>query len=147
MKATGLLARAIYTALALLLFGAGTFYACMQVLPQFADSYPRLDPAGDGAVIFKISICAAVGVAFSTGLVALTLPWLRHRRRSGRGLRIAVSAVAVVLCSAAFAAEGYGLVVDLLFVGWLTYTLAFTFVRYGILDRARNPSRSSKEYY
>ena len=38
------------------------------------------------------------------------------------------------------------LILDLLFAAWLAYTMAYTFVRYGVLDEARRASSSSRYY-
>jgi hypothetical protein len=51
----------------------------------------------------------------------------------------------VVITSAGFAAEVHRLILDLLFAAWLAYTMAYTFVRYGVVDDARRSS--SSRYY
>jgi hypothetical protein len=146
MTAASLPARIAYTVVALPLGGAAGFYACMLALPEFTASHPHIDPHGDGSGIFKIAICVGAAVAFSAGLFALTLPWIRHRKRPGRAWRIGLSCALVVLASVAIADEGFGLVVDLVIAGWLTYTMAFTFVRYGVIDQARRKHTSVPDY-
>jgi len=146
MKAAGLLARIAYTAVALPLGGAAGFYTCMQVLPEFTVSHPHIDPHMDGSGIFRIAICVGAAVAFSAGLFALTLPWIRHRKRPGRALRIGLSCALVVLASVGIADEGFGLIFDVVIAAWLTYTMAFTFVRYGVIDRARRKHPSAQDY-
>jgi hypothetical protein len=85
-------------------------------------------------------------LAFQSSLVTLTLPWIRHRKLGGRGWRIGLSCALVMLASALIAGEGFKLIYDLLFAAWLTYVLAFTFVRYGVLDVARRRSSSKGGY-
>jgi hypothetical protein len=142
MNGASLPARIAYAAIALPLGGGAGFYSCMRLLPGLTGMYPQVDPGGDGFGIFKLAICAGVAVAFTASLFVLTLPWVRHRKRRGRGVRIAFTCVLVVLASIAFADQGYGLMSDLAIAAWLTYTMAFTFVRYGVLDRARRSSAS-----
>jgi len=146
MSAASLPTRIVYLVVALPLGAAAGFYSSMQVLPQFTASYPKLDPAMDGSGIFRLALFAGTVVAFTAGMFALTLPWIRHRKRRGRGWRVGVSGALVVLLSVAFAAQGYGLVVDLAFVAWLTYTVAFTVVRYGVVDGGRRLSGSVEDY-
>jgi len=146
MTAASLPARIAYTVLALPLGGAAGFYSCMQVLPQFTASHPHIDPHGDGSGIFKIAICAGASVALTLGLFALTLPSIRHRKRQGRGWRIGLSCLVVLLASVAIADQEFGLIFDLVFALWLTYTMAFTFVRYGVIDQVRRRHASARNY-
>jgi hypothetical protein len=146
MNAVSLPARILYTAVALPLAGAAGFYSCMLLLPEFTASHPQIDPNMDGSGIFKIAICVGGAFAFAVSLFALTLPWIRHRKRGGRPWRIGFSCVVVVLASLLFADQGFKVAYDLVFAAWLTYTLAFTFVRYGVIDQARRPSSSSGHY-
>jgi hypothetical protein len=141
MKATGLPARIIYATLALPLSVAAGFYSCMYLLPRLMTRYPQIDP-GDGRGIFNLSLGIGAAVAFMAALYMLTLPWSRHRKRRGRPWRIAASVVLVIAASAWFSDMGHRLPLDLLFAAWLAYTMAFTFVRYGVLDRSKR-SRSS----
>jgi hypothetical protein len=53
----------------------------------------------------------------------------------------------VVVASTGLAADGYSLVYNLALAVWLAYTLAFTFVRYGVVDQARRPSRTASSTY
>jgi hypothetical protein len=95
-------------------------------------------------------VSVAVAAGFMVGLVALTLPWVRHRKRSGRTMRIAFCSVFVVVASVSFAVETYGqrysILYGLAFAAWLTYAVAFTIVRYGLVDDAQRPSSSSARY-
>jgi hypothetical protein len=52
----------------------------------------------------------------------------------------------VLVASVGFADIVPRLVPDLLFAAWLAYTMAYTFVRYGVVDDARRKS-STSEYY
>lgn len=156
MNAASLPARIVYAVVALPLGGAAGFYAVM-LLPKLATIYPKLDtniaaylpkldPGGDGYGIFKIALWVGGVVAFTACLTALTLPWERRRKRRGRALRIALSCVAVVVASAGFADMVHTLIYDLLFAVWLAYVMAYTFVRYGVLDQARRGPASAAEY-
>jgi hypothetical protein len=141
MNPVSLPARVVYTAIAVPLTGVAAFYSCMGILPEFLARYPQLDPDANGYGIFKMAVCVGVGVALTAALLTLTLPWIRHRKRRGRRKRMAFSAVLVVAAAVVFADEGFGLVCDLGFAAWLTYVMAYTFVRYGVIDQARR-SRS-----
>jgi photosystem II stability/assembly factor-like uncharacterized protein len=63
-----------------------------------------------GSGIFKIAICVGAALAFAAALFTLILPWIRHRKRDGRPLRIAISCVVVVLASLLFADQGFKLI-------------------------------------
>jgi uncharacterized membrane protein YfcA len=136
----------MYAAIAIPAGGAAAFYSSMAVLPRLATIFPQLDGDGEGLGIFKIAIGVGAALAFTFSLLALTLPWRRHRKRRGRGWRIAASGVLAVVASAGFADAGYSLTFDLAFAAWLAYTMAFTFVRYGMTDDARRSSRAPSPY-
>ncbi len=146
MDAASLPARIAYGAIALPLGGALGFYASMRLFPELTASHPDLDPNMDGFVIFKIAICLGVAIAFTASLLALTLPWVRHRKRRGRTWRLILTGAFVVFASVVFADQGFRLIYDLAFAAWLAYTMAFTFVRYGIIDQARRSSASAADY-
>jgi hypothetical protein len=142
--------------MALPLGGTVGFYAVM-LLPKLAAIYPKLDsnlaaylpkldPGGDGYGIFKFALWVGGVVAFTACLMALTLPWRRRRKRRGRALRIALSCVLVVVASAGFADVVHALIYDLVFAAWLAYVMAYTFVRYGVLDQTRREAVSTAEY-
>jgi hypothetical protein len=137
MKAASLPTRIAYAAAAFVLSGAVMFFYCMRVLPQLTGIFPELDPEMDGYRIFKIAICAAGAMGFSLCLYELTQPGTRPRKRRGRRLRLAVAGVVVVMASLAFNGLGLGWIWDLLFAAWLTYTVAYTFVRYGVMDEVK----------
>jgi len=144
MNAAGLPARIIFTAIALPLASAVGFYSSIHLLPEFTANHPQIDPNMDGSGIFKIAICVGAALAFAAALFTLTLPWIRHRKRGGRPWRITFSCAVVVLASLFFADQGFKVIYDVVFAAWLTYTLAFTFVRYGVIDQARRSSSSGR---
>jgi len=146
MNAAGLPARIVYAATALPLGAAAGFYSCMRFLPEFTANHPQLDREMDGSRIFKIALAVGMTIAFTACLFALTLPWSRRRKRRGRAWRIGFSGIVVMLASILFADQGLGLIYDLAFVVWLTYTVTFTFVRYGLLDQAKRSSVSADAY-
>jgi uncharacterized membrane protein YfcA len=147
MNASGLPARIGYTVVALPLGGVAGFYSSIWLLPKLAARFPQMDPGVDGRGLFNVALSLGAAVGFSAALVALTLPWRRHRKRRGRLWRFMLACVVVVVGSASFAAEVHGLVCDLAFVVWLAYTIAYTFVRYGVIDQARrSPGGSRHEY-
>ena len=135
MDRTGLAARIGYGLGALLVAGVIGFYASMWLLPWIAARLPGADTDADGYGFFITAIAIGVGLGFTCGMVGLSLPWKRRKRRSGRTRRIAISAAIVVIASAAFATQGHAIIYDLLFAAWLSYVLAFTYVRHGILDK------------
>jgi uncharacterized membrane protein YfcA len=147
MTARGLPARIGYTVAALPLGGAAGFYSSIWLLPKLAGSYPQLDPGVDGRAFFDLALGVGAAMAFSAALLALTLPWSRHRKRRGRSWRITLSCVVVAVGSAAFSAEVHGLVYDLIFAVWMAYTVAYTFVRYGVVDQAGRKSGSTRNEY
>jgi len=122
-----------YALAALVAAGTAGFYASMWMLPKLVSDSAEDD---DGYGIFRTAIGIALALGFSAALLALTMPWKRRRRRSGRGRRIAISFVFVVGLSMAFASQQHRLVLDLLFAAWLAYSLAYTYVRYGVLDKS-----------
>jgi len=150
MDAVGLPARIGYAAVALPAGAAAGFYASMLLLPKLTGRLPQLDPEMDGSGIFRLAVCAGAAVAFAVTLCALTLPWVRHRKRSGRRMRMAVSCVLVVVASLGFTIETYSLpyaaICGLVFAALLTYTVVFTFVRYGVIDSVRKRTDSAGEY-
>jgi hypothetical protein len=143
MSTVGLPARIGYALAALPVGGVVGFYCGIWILPGLATVFPRIDGDIDGYGMFKLALGVGAALAFTLSLLALTLPWKRHRQRSGREWRIAASGVVVVVASAGLAADGYSLGYNLGFAVWLAYTLAFTFVRYGVVDQARRHSRSA----
>lgn len=147
MNAVSLPARIIYTVIALPLGAEVGFRSCMRLLPEFAVDHPGIAPGMDDSGAFKVAICVGVAIAFSAALWTLTLPWIRHRKRTGRPWRIGLSGAVVVVASVVFADQGFKLIYDLLFAAWLTYMLTFTFVRYGVIDEARRRRSSSAAQY
>lgn len=141
MSSKSLPARIVYTAIAIPLGAAAGFYSIMLLLPELVAKFPRLDTGMNGQEMFNLAVSVGGGVAFTAALFALTLPWIRHRKRRGRPWRIAASFVVVLVASVAFADMIPRLIPDLLFAGWLAYTMAYTFVRYGVVDDPRSTSR------
>jgi hypothetical protein len=146
MNVVGLPVRVAYASAVLVLSGVATFYGCMHWLPELTATYPALDPGGEGYGIFKSAICMAAGIALTLSLPVLTLPGVRRRKRRGRSTRIAFTAVVVVVASVLTADQGFRLRYDLLFAAWLAYLMAFTFVRYGVVDEVRRSSAPTNEY-
>jgi uncharacterized membrane protein YfcA len=144
MNAKSLPARIGYAVLALLLGAAAGFYSIMLLMPELVAKYPKLDTGMSGQDMFNLAVSVGAGVSLTAALFGLTLPWIRHRKRRGRPWRIAVSFAVVLIASVAFADMIPGLVPDLLFAAWLAYTMAYTFVRYGVVDDAQ---RRSSRYY
>ena len=141
MSSKSLPARIVYTAIVLPLGAAAGFYSIMWLLPGLVAKYPRLDTGMNGQEMFDLAVSVGGGVAFTAALFALTLPWIRHRKRRGRPWRIAASFVVVLVASVVFADMVPRLIPDLLFAAWLAYTMAYTFVRYGVVDDPRTTSR------
>ena len=137
MSATGLPARMVYAVVALALGGVAGFYAGMWEYPILLLRFQGVDADLDGYEIFKVALGIAAVVAFTAFLVALTLPWSRHRRRSGRRRRLVISGVVGVLAALAFAGLHHPVILDLAFAAWLAYVMAYTYVRYGLLDPRR----------
>ncbi len=137
MKATGLPARIVYSLIGLALGGAAGFYATMWEYPIIVLRFRGIDADLDGYEIFTVAVGVGAALAFTVFLMALTLPWKRPRRRSGRGGRIAASGVFVVVASLAFAGLHHRVIYDVTFAVWLAYLTAYTYVRYGVLDPKR----------
>ena len=136
MNAVGLRARIGYALGSLAAVGAAGFYASMWLLPKLASHAGQDD---DGYGMFRMALGIAVALGFTAALLGLTLPWKR-RKRHGRGQRIVISAVIVVLVSVGFASQAHSLMFDLLFAAWLAYMFAFTYVRHGVLDTSKRGS-------
>jgi Kef-type K+ transport system membrane component KefB len=133
MNTVGLPARVGYAVASLAAVGAVGFYASIWLLPKFVSQAAEHD---DGYGIFRMALGIALGLGVTAALVGLTLPWKRRKRR-GRGRRIGIASVIVVLLSVAFASQQHRVIYDLLFAAWLAYVLAFTYVRYGVLDKPK----------
>jgi len=135
MDAVSLPARIGYAVVALPAGEAVGFAANYWVYPalaKFLMGWPTNPDDGR----FYVALGIGAGVGFTAFVIALTLPWRRRKRRSGRVRRSVFSGIFVVLASLAFAGLGHELIYDLLFAGWLAYLMAFTYVRHGVLDRA-----------
>lgn len=141
MNRTGLQARIGYAVAAFAVAGVVGFYVSAWLLHQYALTPQSSE--GEMYVVFKTAIALGVLVGISAGLVGLTLPWLRPKRRSGRKQRTVVAGVAVLLAVLVFASTGHPLFYDLAAALWLAYVVSFTYVRYGIRDRVRTVSGSS----
>jgi hypothetical protein len=144
MKVPSLPARIAYALMALPAGGAAGFYSIMFLLPQLAGKYPKLDTGMSGQGMFNLAVSVGAAIGFTAAIFALTLPWIRHRKRRGRPWRITASFVIVMVASVGFADMVPRLTLDLLFAAWLAYTMAYTFVRYGVID---DPRRVSSPYY
>jgi hypothetical protein len=137
MSASSLLARMFYAVVAIPAAGAVGFYASLVLLPKLmGQSWYRFAPL-DEQQIFLAAIGIGALLAFPASLLALTMPWRRHRKRRGRVLRAILSAVLVLGVTLSFAQRGHAIGVDLALAVWLAYIITFTYVRYGVLDRAR----------
>lgn len=137
MKVTGLAARILYAAIAMPAAFAVGFYATVWVLPVAGPWFGLPSPPAQSEDLFRLGLSIGAIFAVPAFLCALTLPWRRRRQRRGRGWRLALSGAIVVAASLVFAGEGHKLFDDLLFAVWLGYTLALTFVRYGLVDHKR----------
>jgi len=133
MNAVGLPARIGYAVTALAAVGTAGFYASIWLLPRVVSDTADDD---DGYGLFRTAVGIALGLGFSAALLGLTMPWKRRRRRNGRGRRIALSFLIVVGLSVGFASQQHHLVLDLFLAAWLSYVLAYTYVRHGVLDKA-----------
>jgi len=145
MNAASLPARIAYAVIALPVGGLAGFYACIWLLPLLVKYFSGSDWDVEDFRLFQGALAVGAGLAFTAALLALTLPWKRQRRRGGRRSRIAVACVLVVFTSLVFAEEVRSLIYDLLFAAWLAYTMALTFVRYGIVDSRERRSAAGGE--
>jgi hypothetical protein len=137
MKSTGLAARITYAILAVPAALAAGFCATAWLLPRVAPILGIATPPPQSEDLFRLALSVGAILVVPAFFCALTLPWKRRRQRSGRNWRLGLSAVIVVAASLAFSGLGHRLRYDLLFAVWLAYTLALTFVRYGLVDRKR----------
>jgi hypothetical protein len=143
MRAISLQARLMYAVVAVPLGGAVGFYLSIYLLPKLSVVLTFIDTGSDGRELFEIALGVGTLLAFTAAMVALTLPWKRHRKRRGRTGRIGVTCAVVVLASVSFAAEVHSLVYDLVFAAWLAYVMSYTFVRYGVVDQQRRRSAAA----
>jgi hypothetical protein len=142
MNASSLPARLGYAIVAIPVGEAAGFAVAYWVFPAIEKFVLNWAPAAEDKMSTAFGVGAAV--AFTAFLLALTLPWRRRKRRSGRMRRSIIAGVFVLLASLAFAGLGHGIVYDLAFTVWLAYLTAFTYVRYGVLDRARQTGVSTE---
>src|ERR1017187_499159 len=112
MSLASLPARIVYALIAVPVGGGAGFYSCMLLSPKLALYFPRLDGGPEGFGVFKIALGVGAALAFTLALLALTLPWTRHRKRRGRTWRITASCIVVVVASAGLSVEGYSLIYD-----------------------------------
>jgi hypothetical protein len=143
MNFTGLPARIVYTVVAIPAVGAAGFFSGILLLPKLARLPGDLAINLEANQIFHASLAIAALLAFTAALLTLTLPWRRRRQRRGRRLRASISMVLVLVGSLSFAEQGHPALIDLAVAFWLAYITTFTFVRYGVRDRARRTSRSA----
>ncbi|MGD0798009.1 MAG: hypothetical protein ABR910_09820 [Acidobacteriaceae bacterium] len=149
MNAKGLPARIAYAIAAVPAAGAAGFYAGVVLLPQLARLPGDLNFRMDGRQTFAACIAIGMLLAFTASLLALTLPWRRHRKRRGRPMRAIISTVIVFVAALIFTQQGHALLLDLALVLWLAYALTYTFVRYGVLDQPRrtaNPADAASPH-
>jgi hypothetical protein len=144
MNFTGLPARIVYTVVVIPAVGAAGFYSSIFGLPKLARLPGDLAIDLEATQIFHASLALAALLAFTAALLALTLPWWRRRRRSGRRVRASISMILVLLGTLSFAEQGHPAFIDLAVAFWLAYITTFTFVRYGVLDPPPRSSRSHR---
>ena len=142
MDPVGLPARIGYAVVALPLGGAVGFATAYWAFPTMGKFLMGWEPNADPNKNY-MALGWGLAVAFTAFLIALTLPWRRRKRRSGRMRRAILSGAFVLVTSLGFAGLGHAVVYDLAFATWLAYLTAFTFVRYGVLDSARRPATTS----
>jgi quinol-cytochrome oxidoreductase complex cytochrome b subunit len=140
MTAIGLPARIAYAVAALLLVSAVGFYAALPIFtwlsPHLQDSHPIME----GYDVFTMALGTGLLLAFTASCIALTLPWKRRRKRRGRPVRFVISGVFLIFVCLCLGDEEYSYLFDLVIAVWLSVTLVFTFVRYGVLDQAKRDS-------
>jgi len=141
VTATSLPFRVAYALLAFPLAAGAGFYGCILLWPRAAALLHGPDPGLDWYGMFIGSLTVGLGLGFAAALVALTMPWRRQRRRSGRGTRAVISCAVVLAATLAFTGGEHTLLFDLGFAAWLAYALTFTFVRYGVLDGVSERAR------
>lgn len=135
MSGTGLPARIVYAVVSAPLACAAGFYLGVFVLTRAVPAMEGIPQPEVTWANFVISIFAGFAVGFSVFFYALTLPRLRLRRRGGRAWRMAASAVLVLMASVMAEAEGVSLWYTAALMLWISVTLTFTFIRYGVLDK------------
>jgi len=143
MDAVSLPARIGYAVVAFPAGEALGFAASYWVYPSLAKFLMGWPPSIDESRLYAaVGIGAVVG--FTALMIALTFPWQRRKRRTGRALRSIFSGIFVVIASMGFAGLGHKLIYDLVFAGWLAYLMAFTYVRHGVLDRVTQRGTSAR---
>ena len=142
MHSVGLPARICYAIVALPLGGAVGFAMAYWAFPAMSKFLMGWEANADPNKKF-VALGWGFAVAFTAFLLALTLPWRRRKRRSGRMRRTVVAGAFVLVTSLGFAGLGHAFLYDLAFATWLSYLTAFTFVRYGVLDSGRPAATSS----
>ncbi len=137
MSGTGLPARILY-ALGFTPVGCvAGFYVGVYVFTRLIPLLEGISDPAPGWADFVFSLLVGVGAGFSVFFYALTLPRHRLRRRGGRVWRLVWSALLVFVVAVTVQVEGVPLRYTVGLMLWLSLTLTFTFVRYGVLDKAR----------
>ena len=143
MDGVSLPARIGYAVVAFPVGEAVGFAAIYWVYPALAKFLMGWPTSPDESRLY-LALGIGAGIGFTAFVIALTLPWQRRKRRSGRLRRSIFSGIFVLLASLGFAGLGHELMYDLLFAGWLAYLMAFTYVRHGVLDRTTQTAASSR---
>ena len=141
MSAASLPVRIVYAAFALPAGWSGGLlflpWPCCQIRPS---RYPKIDPAWMAGNL-QSGLYRCGPLAFTATLIALTLPWSRHRKRRGRLMRALQFRWYLSWLHRLYLRTWvHRAHHDLAFPHGLRYTMAYTFVRYGLLDQARHGS-------
>jgi hypothetical protein len=138
MRLMTLPARLLYAVLAAPAAGAGGFYFGVLLFAHLLPKLHGVDHAQPTWTDFMQSAVIGAGAAFAAFFYALTLPGVRLRHREGRVYRMTLAAVLVCVVSVLIASEGIPLIDVFGLMIWLSVTLTFTYIRYGVRDFAQD---------
>ena len=108
---------------------------------QFGSIFQDPHSSMQGFGYFMMSLASAATFAVMGSLVAITLPWKRPIKASGKVGRIVVSVVLLGIAFLILAGQGHALIFVLAVIGCLALMFYLTYIRHGVLDAKQdNPA-------
>jgi hypothetical protein len=145
MTASSLPARIGYAIIAFPIGAILGYFIMLQLLLRIGSIFKDPHPSMQGFGYFMMSLAAAATLGLSLSLVALTLPWYRPSAKTGRTMRIVLSALVVFFAFIVLSGQGNALIFSMAVSVWLALVLSLTFIRHGVLDHTHRSNPQSLE--
>jgi hypothetical protein len=141
MSATSLPARIGYAIVVAPLGAVLGYVLALKLLIKFGSIFQDPHSSMQGFGYFMMSLASAATFAVMGSLVAITLPWKRPIKASGKVGRIVVSVVLLGIAFLILAGQGHALIFVLAVIGCLALMFYLTYIRHGVLDAKQdNPA-------